>query len=304
MLEVYRELLEDWLAIPVILGEKTVNEKFPGADVTYCLEAMMQDKKALQAGTSHFLGQNFAKAFNIKFLSAAGVEEHVWTTSWGVTTRLIGGIIMTHSDDDGLILPPKIAPIQIVIIPLVHKKEDEQAILDYCQELKQCLKNTRVEIDLKEKSHGEKNWGWIKKGVPIRIEVGQKEVANRTVFVGRRDLAPTDKSTIDLDDFIQKSEILLTEIQNNLFARAKKFQEDNSFTANSREDFYRLFSQDSEQSGFVMAYWAGDDKTENELKSELKVTARCIPLQHKANLGTCIFTGAANSSLTLFARAY
>lgn len=311
MLQVYKELSEDYLAVPVVLGEKTANEKFPGADTTYCLESMMQDKKALQAGTSHFMGQNFAKAFDIKFLSDKGIEEHAWTTSWGVTTRLIGGVIMTHSDDNGLALPPKIAPIQVVIIPLVHKKEDEQRILDYCQEINNKIKNLtyngqkiRVEVDLKEKTPGEKSWGWIKKGVPIRLEIGQKEVANNSVFMGRRDLDPTDKNCVDIKEFIDKAKEILIEIQNNLFNKALKFQTDNSFTANSSEEFYKLFKKESEQPGFVMAYWAGDNKTENELKQRLKVTARCIPLKTKSQLGKCIFTGLDNSPLTIFARAY
>lgn len=311
MLEIYRQVLEDFLAVPVILGNKTENEKFPGADVTYCLEAMMQDKKALQAGTSHFLGQNFAKAFNIKYLSREGIEEYTWTTSWGVTTRLIGCLIMSHSDDDGLVLPPKAAPIQIVIIPLIHKLEDEQRILDYCAALAKQLQaqnyngqNIRVEIDLKEKNSGDKIWGWVKKGVPIRLEIGQKEVTNNAVFVGRRDLAPNDKKAIEQQEFIHNAEALLTEIQENLFNRAKKFQQENSITTSSREEFYQFFEKDTEKSGFVSAYWIGDDKTEEELKQKLKVTARCIPLKTKGMLGKCIFTGRENAPLTLFARAY
>ncbi len=301
MLEVYRDVCESLIAMPVVLGEKTAHEKFPGADVTYCLEALMQDKKALQAGTSHFLGQNFAKAFNIKFLSKAGVEEHAWTTSWGMTTRLIGGMIMTHSDDDGLVLPPKLAPIQVVIVPLVHKVEDEQNILDYCNNLQNKIntlsyngQKIRVEIDLKEKSHGEKIWGWIKKGVPIRLEIGQKEIANNAVFMGRRDLAPNEKAAIKIDEFVSGLEKLLTEIQDNLFSRAQKFQ----------EEFYKFFSLEAHQPGFVMAYWAGDDKTEAQLKQELKVTARCIPLKSKDKLGKCIFTGIDDVPLTIFARSY
>jgi len=305
MLEVYRQLSEDFLGIPVVLGEKTANEKFPGADVTYCLESMMQDKKALQAGTSHFLGQHFSKAFNIKYLSQEGAEEYVWTTSWGVSTRLIGGLIMTHSDDDGLVLPPKIAPIQVIIIPLVHKVENEAGILAYCQELKQQFSsNIRVDIDLHEKTPGEKVWGWIKKGVPIRLEIGQKEVENNAVFMGRRDLAPTDKKAIDKNEFIQNIDNLLDEIQNNLFERAKKFQDDNSFTASSQEEFYQFFAKESEQPGFISAFWIGDDETENQLKQKLKVTARCIPLSTKGQLGKCIFTGTNNAPLTVFARAY
>lgn len=311
MLEVYRQLLEDFLAIPTILGEKTAAERFPGADTTYCLEAMMQDKKALQAGTSHFLGQNFSKAFNIKYLSASGVEEFTWTTSWGVSTRLIGGLIMTHSDDNGLVLPPKIAPIQVVIIPLIHKKENEQVIMEYCIAIKKELQlhqyngqNIRVEIDTKERSSGEKIWGWIKKGVPVRLEIGHKELSQNSVFIGRRDLEPTDKTSIDKSNFIERIESTLTEIQHNLFAKAKKFQTDNSFTASTKEEFYAFFKKDSDQSGFVMAYWAGDEETEKHLKETFKVTARCIPLASKASTGICIFTGKNNSPLTMFAKSY
>lgn len=311
MLEVYRQVVEDFLAMPVVLGNKTENEKFPGADVTYCLEAMMQDKKALQAGTSHFLGQNFAKAFDIKYLSAAGVEEHAWTTSWGITTRLIGSLIMMHSDDDGLVLPPKAAPIQVVIIPLVHKPEDERKILDYCAELASQLKlksyngqSIRVEVDIKEKSSGDKIWGWVKKGVPIRLEIGQREVASDVVFMGRRDLAPSDKKAVDKQEFIDQVSELFAEIHNNLFVRSKKFQEENSFTASSREEFYKIFEGSEESPGFVRAYWIGDNETEDELKQNLKVTARCIPLESRGNLGKCIFTGKDNAPLTLFAKAY
>lgn len=311
MLEVYRQITEELLAIPVILGEKTKNEKFPGADTTYTLEAMMQDTKALQAGTSHFLGQHFAKAFNIKYLSQEGKEEYVWTTSWGVTTRLIGALIMSHSDDNGLILPPKVAPIQIIIIPLVHKKENESEILDYCYKLKDKLKdlkynnyNIRVEIDTKDKTPGEKSWGWIKKGVPIKLEIGAKEIANNAVFMARRDLSPSEKSSIGFDEFIANAEQLLTDIQTNLFNKAKQFRESNLKEAKTSEEFYKFFEKDSERAGFVMAHWIGDDKTEDELKQKLKVTARCIPLSSKDKLGKCIFTGSDNAPLTIFARAY
>ena len=306
MLQVYRELLEDFLAIPVILGRKTENEKFPGAETTYTLEAMMQDTKALQSGTSHFLGQNFAKAFNIKYLAASGKEEFAWTTSWGVSTRMVGGLIMTHSDDDGLVLPPKAAPIQVIIIPLVHKKEDEANIFAYCSQLEYQLKqrNIRAQVDYKEKTPGEKNWGWIKKGVPIRLEIGQKELATNSVFMGRRDLAPNEKQMLKCNDFINQASDLLTSIQNNLFERAKQFRQENSVTISSKEEFYQFFSNNEEKAGFAYCYWIGDDKTETELKQELKVTARCIPLETQEKTGKCIFTGSENAKFTLFARSY
>ena len=306
MLEEYRSLAEEFLAVPVICGKKTENEKFPGADVTYCIEAMMQDKKALQAGTSHFLGQNFSKAFEIKFLSKEGKQEHAWTTSWGVSTRLIGGLIMTHSDDDGLVLPPKISPLHVVIVPLIHKEETKDKVLSYCHEIASKLRSKsynnssiNVEVDIKEKGHGDKIWGWVKKGVPIRLEIGMKEIENNLVFMGRRDLAPKDKKSLDRDDFIANVEQILDEIQSNLFARAKKFREENSHIINSAEDFYEFFK---DKSGFVYSHWCGDEKTENELKEKLKVTARCIPLN--SGKGKCIFTGKENSPLTIFAKAY
>ena len=305
MLEVYRQLSEDFLAIPVILGEKTQNEKFPGADITYCLESMMQDKKALQAGTSHFLGQHFSKAFNIKYLSKNGVEEYTWTTSWGVTTRLIGSLIMTHSDDDGLVLPPKVAPTQIIIIPLIHKVENEENIMNYCKALNESFaSDIRVDIDLQNKTPGEKIWKWVKKGVPIRLEIGQKEIEKNSVFMARRDLETSDKKLIDKDKFVNSAQSILENIQKNLFDKAKKFLLENSFQANSREEFYKFFDKEEKQPGFISAYWIGDDETEKELKQKIKVTARCIPLSSKGKLGKCIFTGANDAKLTIFARAY
>lgn len=309
MLEVYRQLVEDFLAIPVILGKKTENEKFPGAETTYTLEAMMQDTKALQAGTSHFLGQHFAKAFNIKYLSAEGKEEFVWTTSWGVTTRLIGAMIMAHSDDNGLVLPPKIAPTQIIIIPLIHKKETEQEILNYCHTIKDKLSKLnyngtpiRVDIDNRDKTPGEKSWGWIKKGVPIKLEIGAKELENNSVFMGRRDKLPNEKSSVNVNDFVSNSEKYLIEIQENLFDKAKSFRDENLHQAWSKEEFLKFFAGD--KAGFVAAHWIGDEKTEEELKQTLKVTSRCIPLSSEKTLGKCIFTGKENAPLTIFARAY
>lgn len=311
MLEVYRQVTEDFLGIPMILGKKTENEKFPGAETTYTLEAMMQDTKALQAGTSHFLGQHFAKAFDIKYLSKEGKEEFVWTTSWGITTRLIGALIMTHSDDNGLVLPPKIAPIQIVIIPLIHKAETEAEVLNYCNKLKEQLKQLkyseqfiRIEIDTKDKTPGEKSWGWIKKGVPIKLEIGAKEVANNSVFMARRDFAPNDKASLNVEEFIAKAPTLLEEIQDNLFNKAKKFRETHLKHVKTKEEFYKIFENSDKKSGFVMAHWIGDDKTEDELKQKFSVTPRCIPLSSNKTLSKCIFTGKDNAPLTMFARAY
>lgn len=312
MLEIYRQLTEDWLALPAVVGKKTQREKFPGAQTTYCIEAMMQDKKALQAGTSHFLGQNFAKAFQIKFLSEQGQKEHVWTTSWGVSTRLIGGLIMTHSDDDGLVLPPKVAPVQIVIVPLLHQDDElKDKLIRYCQTLQRALEERiynnaplRVKLDLQDKRAGDKVWRWVKKGVPIRLEIGPKELEQNSVFMGRRDLDVKNKNAIEKSLFIEQAPSLLAEIQKALFDKAKSFQQSNTCTAYNKEEFYQLFSEESEHNGFVLAYWGDDEQTENQLKADLKVTPRCIPLSLENKLGSCIFTGKENAPLTLFARAY
>lgn len=311
MLEVYRSIAEDFLAMPVVVGEKTENEKFPGADNTYCIEAMMQDGKALQAGTSHFLGQNFAKAFNIKFQNAQESEEYVWTTSWGITTRLIGSLIMVHSDDDGLVLPPKAAPHQVVIIPIIHKPEDAAAITSYCNQLVEQIgqqsyagKPVRVHLDLQDRRAGDKNWGWVKKGVPIRLEIGAKELAEGAVFMGRRDLPVKERKVLASGEFIASVAAILHEIQDSLFARARKFQQEYTKTANSFEEFEAIFADNEANGGFVLAYWIGDDATEALIKERFKVTARCMPLEHRGQLGKCIFTGQEGAPLTLFARAY
>jgi prolyl-tRNA synthetase len=307
MLMVYQNLVEEFLAIPVLVGKKTSREKFPGADTSYCIEAMMQDKKALQAGTSHFLGTNFAKAFHIKFLSHEGKEEFAWTTSWGASTRLIGGLIMTHSDDDGLVLPPRIAPLHVVIIPLVHKEEDRAAIMEYSEMVAEKLiaqvyhgSHVKVEIDMQDKRPGEKTWGWVKKGVPVRVEIGSKELAAQQVFVGRRDHEPSQKSAMHIDEFLLNILSILDDIQGNLFLKAQRYLNDNISYVTSEAQFLKLAS--SPEVGFIGAYWADDEKTEDMLKDKFKLTPRCIPLN--AEHGTCIFTGQANSPLTIFARSY
>lgn len=310
-LEMYRQLAEEFIAMPVIKGEKTANEKFPGAEDTYTIESLMQDGKALQAGTSHFLGQNFAKAFNIKFLSKEGKEEFVWTTSWGVTTRLIGALVMTHGDDDGLVLPPKLAPIQVIIIPVIHKIENQDVIYEYCENLTKELKSSsfddkeiRVEIDKKDKSAGEKSWHWIKKGVPVRLEIGMKEIENDSVFMGRRDLGTSEKLGLNRNQFLKEIASILDEIQKNLFERASLFLNENKHIANTTEEFFNFFNDKHQKVGFVGAYWCGDEQTEKKLKTEYKVTPRCIPLETKNTTGKCIFTGAENAYFTLFAKSY
>ncbi len=309
MLQVYTRFAQDYLAMPVIQGEKTESERFPGAVSTYCIEAMMQDGKALQAGTSHFLGQHFSKTFNIKFLSAQSKEEFVWTTSWGVSTRLIGGLIMTHSDDDGLILPPKIAPLHVVILPILRKEEERQDILAYCENLAKALrdltyhkKDIAVEIDTRELTGGEKAWSWVKKGVPFRVEVGKKECDMQTVYVGRRDKSYKERYSQSRAEFISGLPGLLDEIQANLLARAKAFQQKHTVTLESKQDFYDYFER--ADCGFALAHWNGSSEVEAKLKEDLSVTIRCIPFEEKPVEGKCIFTGEKSKQRVIFAKAY
>lgn len=309
MLDLYAQFAEEYLAIPVIKGEKTPSERFPGAEHTYTIEAIMQDKKALQAGTSHFLGQHFARSFNIKYLSEAGKEEFVWTTSWGVSTRLIGGLIMTHSDDDGLVLPPRIAPLHVVILPIVHKEEDRANITAYCEALAKTLekityheRHIEVKVDTREMSGGEKAWSWVKKGVPIRLEIGNKECANKTVFMGRRDKTYQDRISISQDEFVKTVAAILDEIQKTYFQRAKKFRDENMQVINDKEDFYAFFK--GENGGFASAHWNGDPTIEAKIKQDLGVTIRCIPLDVTPENGTCIFSGEPSKQRVIFAKSY
>ncbi len=308
MLEVYTRFVEDYMAIPVIKGEKSESERFPGAVNTYTIEAMMQDKKALQTGTSHFLGQNFSHACNIKFLSAAGQEEFAWTTSWGVSTRMIGGLIMTHSDDNGLILPPKLAPLHIVILPIIHKDEQRADITAYCEKLAQALravyyheKRLAVEIDYRELTGGEKAWSWVKKGVPIRIEIGMKECQGNSVFFGRRDKDYKDRVAMDQQQFVAGVVTQLDELQNNLLTRAREFQQKNTVKIESKKDFYEFFAGEG---GFALAHWNGDAAIEKQIKEDLNVTIRCIPLVESPESGVCIFSGEKSKQRVVFAKAY
>lgn len=308
MLDVYVDVAENYLAIPVVKGEKTASERFPGAVNTYCTEAMMQDKKALQAGTSHFLGQHFSHSFNIKYLSKEGKEEFVWTTSWGSSTRLIGALIMTHSDDDGLVLPPKLAPLHIVILPIIHKEEDRANILTYCQQLVTALhavtyheEHLRVEIDKRDLPGGEKAWHWVKKGVPIRLEIGNKEYTQQTVFMGRRDKAYKDRKAIPLQEFIAKVTHELEELQNRLLSRAKEFQQKNTAIITNLNDFYEFFKNDG---GFAQVYWNGDTTFEEKMKEDLSITIRCIPFAQSKIPGQCIFSGEQSTQQVIFAKAY
>lgn len=307
MLDVYASFAENYMAMPVIKGEKTESERFPGAVNTYCIEAMMQDKKAIQAGTSHFLGQHFSRGFDIKYLSIEGQEEFAWTTSWGVTTRLIGGLIMTHSDDDGLIVPPKIAPSHIVILPIIHKEEDRADILAYCEKLAKDIRDVRyhgqrlrVEVDTRDLPGGEKGWSWVKKGVPIRLEIGNKERTADSVFMGRRDKEYKDRAVITREVFLTTAIEQLDEMQNNLLARARAFQKTNTVVINSKEEFYEFFKGDG---GFALAHWNGDAAIEAQIKQDLSVTIRCIPFEN-SDAGKCIFTGEPSKQQVIFAKAY
>ncbi len=300
ILELYRQLAEDYLAIPVFTGMKTDSEKFAGADKTYCIEAMMGDKRALQAGTSHNLGQNFAKAFDVKFQTKNNNEEYVWATSWGVSTRLVGAIILTHGDDKGLRLPPKIAPIQIVIIPIQKSEDDKKKIKLYLEPMIKSLMSSdiRVHIDWTKNTPGFKFNEWEMKGVPIRMEVGPRDIENDQVVIVRRDLG--EKIFLSKKDTLIKVPNLLEEIQRNLFNQAKKFRDSNTFSVTS----YKQFCSIIETGGFVRCGWNGSPKTELKIKEETKATIRCIPFDENPIGKNCILSGDPAKYEVIFAKAY
>jgi prolyl-tRNA synthetase len=319
---IYRELAEQVLAMPVVTGEKTAAERFPGADNTFTIEAMMQDRKALQAGTAHFLGQNFAKSSNIRFTDKDDQLKFAWTTSWGVSTRLVGGIIMTHSDDDGFVCPPRLAPTHVVILPILGKAESPAAILEYCDSLAAELRAltfagypVEVEVDTRELSGGEKSWSWIKKGAPVRVEVGPRDMAKNAVFVARRDRPHKDKQGVDRAQFVQTLPALLQEIQDGLLARAKAFRAEHTRSIDSEKDFIDYFTAAAKpgqptpiHGGFALAHFCGDPALEERIKKEHGVTVRCIPaadqLPNTHEAGKCIFTGAPSAQRLLWAKAY
>ena len=308
MLDVYADFSENYLAMPVIKGEKTEAERFPGAVSTYSIEAMMQDKKALQAGTSHFLGQNFAKSSSIKFLNAESKEEHAWTTSWGVSTRLVGGLIMTHSDDDGLVLPPAIAPAHVVILPVTPKPDSRDAVLEYCRDIKQALEAqsylgepVRVELDDRAIRGGEKTGSGVKKGVPVRIEVGPRDMEKEAVFYARRDKAVKDKVSQEKASFVSEITALLENIQSNLFKKAQDFQKTHTQSIDNKEDFEAYFAD--EDAGYASVGFCLDSQLEDELAKRLKISVRCIPNDTVAETVPCIFTGK-DGKRVIFARSY
>jgi prolyl-tRNA synthetase len=320
MLDVYARFAREVLALPVIAGRKTAGERFPGAVDTLCIEAMVQDRKAVQAGTSHFLGQNFARAYNIKFLGRDNTEHFAWTTSWGVSTRLIGTVIMAHSDDDGLILPPCMAPYHIVIIPFTPKEETKAAILTACNEIANTLKQQifageplRVFLDDRDTTGSGKSWEWIKKGVPIRIEIGLRDLAAKQATLARRDFPVKEKFTLPLGSLQQKIPALLQQIQDNIYQKALQYRNAHTQHLTTRHAITSFFTpQNSEKpeihGGFALTYWKGDNALEEEIKNQLKITVRCLPLSHfETDLpprGLCPFTGQADAPLAILAKAY
>jgi prolyl-tRNA synthetase len=302
MLDVYADFAENWMAMPVIKGVKTPNERFAGAEDTYCIEALMQDGKALQAGTSHFLGQNFAKAFDVKFSDKNNTLDYVWATSWGVSTRLIGGLVMTHSDDEGLVLPPRIAPLQVVIVP-IFKGEDQKALLDEkILEMVSSFKAAGIRVKYDDSDNQRPGWKFAEyelKGVPVRIAVGPRDLENNQVEIARRDTK--EKLTVSMDGITETVSQLLLDIQSNLFNRAKKYRDEHITKVDSWEDFIATLDT---KAGFVSAHWDGTPETEDKIKEMTKATIRCIPLNNEQEAGACILTGNPSSQRVLFARAY
>ncbi len=302
MLEVYATFVEEFMALPVIRGVKTESERFAGAEDTYCIEALMQDGKALQAGTSHFLGQNFAKAFDVTFSNKENKLEYVWATSWGVSTRLVGALVMAHSDDQGLVLPPKIAPIQVVIVP-IYKGDDQKSKIDSkVKEITDNLKKLGVRVKYDDSDNNRPGWKFAEyemKGVPIRLAIGARDLENNVVEVARRDTK--EKKSVNLDGIAQYTEGLLLDIQNSMFNRAKTYQQAHITNADTWDEFEKLLD---EKGGFVSAHWDGSAETENAIKEKTKATIRCIPLNNPKEDGKCILTGKPSGQRVLFARAY
>lgn len=302
MLEVYATFAEEFMALPVIRGVKTASERFAGAEDTYCIEALMQDGKALQAGTSHFLGQNFAKAFDVKFLSKENQLEYVWATSWGVSTRLIGALVMAHSDDDGLVLPPKIAPLQVVIVPIYKGDEQKLQIGTKADEIMKALKALGIRVKYDDNDNSRPGWKFAEyelKGVPVRVALGARDLQNNVVEIARRD--NKTKETISLEGVVAYIQNLLADIQQNMYNKAAAYREQHITRVDKWEEFERLLD---EKGGFLSAHWDGTVETEDAIKEKTKATIRCIPLNNTAEKGKCILTGKASTQRVLFARAY
>jgi prolyl-tRNA synthetase len=302
MMNVYADFVEGFMAIPVVKGIKTANERFAGADETYCIEALMQDGKALQAGTSHFLGQNFAKAFDVKFANQEGKQEHVWGTSWGVSTRLMGALVMTHSDDNGLVLPPNLAPIQVVIVPIHRTDEQLDAINTVVDELLSKFRKLNISVKYDNRTTQKPGFKFAEyelKGVPVRIAVGPNDLENGTFEVARRD--NLSKEIVSKDGIVEHVQLLLEQIQGNLFNKALSYRNSHITEVNSFEEFKEVLDN---KAGFVSAHWDGTPETEEKIKELTKATIRCIPLDRKKEEGICIFSGGKSAGRVLFAKAY
>jgi prolyl-tRNA synthetase len=302
MLEVYATFVEEFMAVPVIRGVKTISERFAGAEDTYCIEALMQDGKALQAGTSHFLGQNFAKAFDVKFLNKENQLEHVWATSWGVSTRLVGALVMAHSDDQGLVLPPKIAPLQVVIVPVYKGDEKKAEINAKANEIAEHLKKLGVRVKFDDNDNNRPGWKFAEyemKGVPVRLALGARDMEKNVIEVARRDTK--EKKVVTLDGIAQYVDGLLLDIQHNLFNKAKSYRDEHITNADSWDEFEKLLD---EKGGFVAAHWDGTAETEAGIKEKTKATIRCIPMNNPKEEGKCVLTGNSSVQRVLFAKAY
>ena len=301
MVNIYAKFAKDFMAMPVIIGTKTESERFAGALETYCIEALMQDGKALQAGTSHFLGQNFAKAFDVKFSTKEGKQEYVWATSWGVSTRLMGALIMTHSDDAGLVLPPKLAPYQVVIVPIYKGDDQLKAVSEVALKVKKELETLSVSVKFDNRDTHKPGWKFAEyelKGVPLRLALGNRDLENGTIEVARRDTM--EKETLQISDIGKKVVNLLDKIQENLYTKADTFREEKTYTANTYEEFKMLIKD----GGFVYAHWDGSSESEEKIKQETKATIRCIPQDVACEEGVCIYSGKQSNRRVLFAKSY
>lgn len=301
MLSIYAKFAEEWMSLPVLQGKKSENERFAGADNTLCIEAMMQDGKALQAGTSHFLGQNFAKAFDVKFQDKSGNLEYVWGTSWGASTRLMGALIMAHSDDNGLVLPPKLAPIQVVIVPIFKGDEQLKSISEKVSPLIKSLKLKGISVKFDIDDQTRPGWKFAEyelKGVPVRMAIGMRDLESNSVEIARRDTM--EKMSVSLDGLDIYIENLLNDIQGSIYEKALKFRSENTYEVNTWDDFLEKI----EKGGFLMAHWDGTSETEDKIKDLTKATIRCIPFGQEEEFGNCIFSGKPSSGRVVFARAY
>ena len=301
MINIYADFAQNFMAMPVIKGLKSENERFAGAEETYCIEALMQDGKALQAGTSHFLGQNFAKAFDVRFTTKEGKQEYVWATSWGVSTRLMGALVMTHSDDYGLVLPPKLAPYQVVIVPIYKSEEDLQRISKVASEIKSLLQDNAISVKFDNRKTHKPGWKFAEhefKGVPLRLALGLRDLEDGTVEIARRDTLK--KETYNIVNIENKVSDLLEDIQQNLYEKALDFRNKRTFITDSKDEFIKLI----EEGGFVYAHWDGTPETEQLIKKQTKATIRCIPLDKKEEKGVCLFSGKPSHKRVLFAKNY